>query len=119
MNATLIGIIAAAAIALLLSAVRIVPEYERGVVFRLGRIIGAKGPGLTLIIPDLRILATVAEVSAERNSTLIVPLPIEILRLVDVLRPADNAPSKAPACAMTSLTVPVLRGGSSSSERLR
>jgi len=33
------------------SAVKIVPEYERGVVFRLGRIIEAKGPGLFLIIP--------------------------------------------------------------------
>jgi regulator of protease activity HflC (stomatin/prohibitin superfamily) len=44
-----------AAVALLLvilvSAVKIVPEYERGVIFRLGRVIGAKGPGLFVIIP--------------------------------------------------------------------
>ena len=33
------------------AAVRIVQEYERGVIFRLGRIIGAKGPGLFFIIP--------------------------------------------------------------------
>ncbi|MEZ4675692.1 MAG: slipin family protein [Caldilineaceae bacterium] len=33
------------------SAIKIVPEYERGVVFRLGRIIKAKGPGLFFIIP--------------------------------------------------------------------
>jgi regulator of protease activity HflC (stomatin/prohibitin superfamily) len=33
------------------AAVRIVPEYERGVIFRLGRVIGAKGPGLFFIIP--------------------------------------------------------------------
>lgn len=32
-------------------SVRVVPEYERGVVFRLGRVIGAKGPGLFLLIP--------------------------------------------------------------------
>ncbi len=32
-------------------AVKIVAEYERGVIFRLGRLIGAKGPGLFLIIP--------------------------------------------------------------------
>ena len=32
-------------------AVRIVQEYERGVIFRLGRVIGAKGPGLFFIIP--------------------------------------------------------------------
>ena len=34
-----------------LAAVKIVQEYERGVIFRLGRIQGAKGPGLFLIIP--------------------------------------------------------------------
>jgi regulator of protease activity HflC (stomatin/prohibitin superfamily) len=32
-------------------AVKIVQEYERGVIFRLGRLVGAKGPGLFLIIP--------------------------------------------------------------------
>ncbi|MBW3537631.1 MAG: slipin family protein [Actinobacteria bacterium] len=34
-----------------MAAVRIVAEYERGVIFRLGRVIGAKGPGLFFIIP--------------------------------------------------------------------
>ena len=33
------------------SAVRILLEYERGVVFRLGRFAGVKGPGLRFIIP--------------------------------------------------------------------
>jgi len=33
------------------AAIKIVQEYERGVIFRLGRLIGAKGPGLFLIIP--------------------------------------------------------------------
>ena len=32
-------------------AVRVLREYERGVIFRLGRLIGAKGPGLILLIP--------------------------------------------------------------------
>lgn len=36
---------------ILRSSIKIVPEYERGVIFRLGRIIGAKGPGLFFIIP--------------------------------------------------------------------
>jgi regulator of protease activity HflC (stomatin/prohibitin superfamily) len=36
---------------LLSSAVKIVQEYERGVIFRLGRLVGAKGPGLFFIIP--------------------------------------------------------------------
>jgi regulator of protease activity HflC (stomatin/prohibitin superfamily) len=33
------------------SALRILNEYERGVIFRLGRVIGAKGPGLIILIP--------------------------------------------------------------------
>src|SRR5436190_1385132 len=36
---------------LLASAVRVVQEYERGVIFRLGRLVGAKGPGLFFLIP--------------------------------------------------------------------
>ena len=35
------------------SAIKILREYERGVVFRLGRLIGAKGPGLIFIIPGI------------------------------------------------------------------
>jgi regulator of protease activity HflC (stomatin/prohibitin superfamily) len=36
---------------ILASAIRILREYERGVIFRLGRLIGAKGPGLIILIP--------------------------------------------------------------------
>lgn len=39
------------AIALLMKSVKIIPEYERGVLFRLGRLVSVKGPGLFLIIP--------------------------------------------------------------------
>ncbi|UCD18016.1 MAG: slipin family protein, partial [Candidatus Zixiibacteriota bacterium] len=39
------------AIFLLSSAIKILREYERGVVFRLGRLIGAKGPGIIILIP--------------------------------------------------------------------
>jgi regulator of protease activity HflC (stomatin/prohibitin superfamily) len=35
------------------SAIRILNEYERGVIFRLGRVIAAKGPGLIILIPVL------------------------------------------------------------------
>ena len=38
-------------LALASTAIKIVKEYERGVIFRLGRLIGAKGPGLFFIIP--------------------------------------------------------------------
>jgi len=59
---------AAAAVLVMLflsSAVKVLNEYERGVVFRLGRVIGSKGPGLILLIPaidkmvrvDLRVVA--------------------------------------------------------------
>jgi len=39
------------AVAFFVSSVKIMSEYERAVVFRLGRIIGAKGPGLIILIP--------------------------------------------------------------------
>src|SRR3712207_4083185 len=53
MNDTTIAVGVAVAVLLLLfiASVRVVPEYERGVIFRLGRVIDAKGPGLFFIIP--------------------------------------------------------------------
>ena len=36
---------------LIASAIRILKEYERGVIFRLGRVIGSKGPGIIFLIP--------------------------------------------------------------------
>jgi len=47
----LIGVIVILGIMFVASAVKIVQEYERGVIFRLGRIQGAKGPGLFFIVP--------------------------------------------------------------------
>jgi regulator of protease activity HflC (stomatin/prohibitin superfamily) len=47
----LIGAVIILGIILLASAIRIVPEYERLVIFRLGRCIGAKGPGILFLIP--------------------------------------------------------------------
>lgn len=48
---TYFGIIIIFIVIILSSAIRILREYERGVIFRLGRLIGAKGPGLILLIP--------------------------------------------------------------------
>src|ERR1043165_3172005 len=45
------AVIAFVVLMLVLSAIKIVPEYERGVVFRLGRLVGARGPGLFFLIP--------------------------------------------------------------------
>jgi len=64
MNLIVLGIIVLFVIILIPMTVKIVPEYERGVIFRLGRLIGAKGPGFFLIIPfvdrmvkvDLRVI---------------------------------------------------------------
>jgi regulator of protease activity HflC (stomatin/prohibitin superfamily) len=41
------------AVIILLSSIKIVPEYERGVIFRLGRLIGPRGPGLFFVVPIL------------------------------------------------------------------
>ena len=46
-----IVVIAVLVFMFLASAIRILNEYERGVIFRLGRLIGSKGPGLVIIIP--------------------------------------------------------------------
>jgi regulator of protease activity HflC (stomatin/prohibitin superfamily) len=40
-------------IALIISGIKILKEYERAVVFRLGRMVGARGPGITYIIPGV------------------------------------------------------------------
>ncbi|HUX49111.1 MAG TPA: SPFH domain-containing protein, partial [Dehalococcoidia bacterium] len=64
MNVFIYVIIAIAVLILLSAAIKIVREYERGGVFRLGRWVGLRGPGLVLIIPfienmrklDLRVI---------------------------------------------------------------
>jgi regulator of protease activity HflC (stomatin/prohibitin superfamily) len=47
----IVGILVFFLVIVLASAIRVLREYERGVVFRLGRLIGQKGPGLILLIP--------------------------------------------------------------------
>ena len=47
----IIIVIVALAVIILAASIKIVKEYERGVIFRLGRLLGAKGPGLFFIIP--------------------------------------------------------------------
>ncbi len=50
-NIILIVAIVIVAFILLTAAIKIVNEYERGVIFRLGRYVGLRGPGLILLIP--------------------------------------------------------------------
>ncbi|MFA5308606.1 MAG: slipin family protein [Dehalococcoidales bacterium] len=53
MTGTVVGIVVAVIVVLLIvsMAIKIVAEYERGVIFRLGRLVGAKGPGFFVLIP--------------------------------------------------------------------
>ena len=75
------------------SAVRILREYERGVVFRLGKLLKAKGPGVVLLIPvvdrmvrmDLRVV-TIDVPKQEMMTTDIVPVTVDAVlyfRVVD------------------------------------
>ncbi len=69
MNPWLIALIVVVALVLLATAIRIVKQYERGVVLRFGRLIGMRNPGFNIIIPfidrmtkvSLRIVTTVLE----------------------------------------------------------
>lgn len=73
--ACLVGAVGLVGLAFLTSAIRIVQEYERLVVFRLGRSVGERGPGLILLIPfidkgvkvDLR--EQVREIPVQRSIT--------------------------------------------------
>jgi regulator of protease activity HflC (stomatin/prohibitin superfamily) len=82
---------------ILFSALRIVPEYQRGVVFRLGRFIGVKGPGLVVIVPfvdrlyrvDLRVVTLdvpYQEVITRDN----VPVKVNAVVYFRVLDPAKS-----------------------------
>jgi regulator of protease activity HflC (stomatin/prohibitin superfamily) len=83
----LIAVIAAAVVAvfLLVLAVRILREYQRAVIFRLGRLIAQKGPGLILLIPVIDRMVRVDL----RTVTLDVP-PQEVIT-------RDNVPARVNA----------------------
>ncbi|MDO9300530.1 MAG: SPFH domain-containing protein, partial [Anaerolineales bacterium] len=81
----------------LANAIRIVPEYQRLVVFRLGRCVGAKGPGIVLLIPvvdrgvkaDLR--EQVREIPQQTSITKDnAPISIDFLWYFKVLDPAES-----------------------------
>jgi regulator of protease activity HflC (stomatin/prohibitin superfamily) len=75
------------------SAIKIVQEYERGVIFRLGRLQGAKGPGLFLIIPiidrmvkvDLRVrtLDIPAQEAITRDNVTVKVNAVAFYRVID------------------------------------
>jgi regulator of protease activity HflC (stomatin/prohibitin superfamily) len=94
----LIGVLIALAVlvlVLLAAAIRVLREYERGVVFRLGRLLGAKGPGLILLIPVIDRMVRVDL----RTVTLNIP-PQEIIT-------HDNVPARVNAVAYFRVVDPV------------
>jgi regulator of protease activity HflC (stomatin/prohibitin superfamily) len=58
------GVVLVSVLVVIASAVRIVKEWERGVIFRLGRLSGTKGPGLRFIVP---IIDRMQKVSLQRD----------------------------------------------------
>ncbi|NTU75671.1 MAG: SPFH/Band 7/PHB domain protein [Anaerolineaceae bacterium] len=93
----LIGGIAFLIILFMAIAIRIVPEYQRLVIFRLGRCIGAKGPGLIILIPfvdlatrvDLR--EQVREIPAQTSITKDnAPISIDFLWYYKVFDPVQS-----------------------------
>ena len=53
------GIAAILVVLLLISGMKVIQEYERGVIFRLGKLAGARGPGLTYVIPGVERLVKI------------------------------------------------------------
>lgn len=80
---------------LLGSSVRILREYERGVIFRLGRLIATKGPGLILLIPLIDRMERVDL----RTVTLNIP-PQEVIT-------RDNVPARVNAVVLFHVADPV------------
>ena len=83
----LLAILIVAALALAGASVRVLREYERAVVFRLGRVIDEKGPGLVLLIPAVDRMVRVSL----RTITLRIP-PQEVIT-------RDNVPVRVAAVA--------------------
>jgi len=88
--------IAIAAIIILAAAIRIVQEYERGVIFRLGRFVGVRGPGFILLIPfiermvkiDLRVVTM--DVPSQECITLdTVTVKVDAVVYFRVMKPED------------------------------
>lgn len=81
---------------LLSTALRILREYERGVIFRLGKLIGAKGPGLVFLIPivdkmvkmDLRVV-TIDVARQEIMTKDNVPVTVDAVVYFRVINPTD------------------------------
>jgi regulator of protease activity HflC (stomatin/prohibitin superfamily) len=75
-------------------AVRIVKQYEQGVLFRLGRVVGVRQAGLTLIIPAVDVL--------HRVSLRVVTMPIQS-------RGSSRATTSVSTCPLSRTTASSMR----------
>ncbi len=85
------------------SALKVLQEYEKGVVFRLGRLIGAKGPGLIILIPgiDRMVKVSMRIVTADippqdvvtKDNVSIKVNAVVLFRVVDPIRAINNVES--------------------------
>ena len=97
----IVGAVAVVLFMLVSAAVKIVQEYERGVIFRLGRLVAARGPGFFLLIPfvetmrkvDLRIvtLEVPAQEAITRDNVTIEVDAVVYFRVVDPSEAVDKA----------------------------
>src|SRR5260221_1961200 len=94
-----LGAIVLVLVIVALSAIRVVQQYERGVIFVLGRLIGAKGPGLFLVPPFVSHMVKVDL----RIVTLTVP-PQEVIS-------RDNVTIKVTAVLYFYVVDPIVAGG--------
>ena len=96
MSIILAIVIAIIVIILLAASIRIVQEYERGVIFRLGRFVGVRGPGFILLIPfiesmvkiDLRVV-TMDVPSQECITVDTVTVKVDAVVYFRVMKPED------------------------------
>jgi regulator of protease activity HflC (stomatin/prohibitin superfamily) len=118
----IVGAILVIGFIFLANAVKIVPEYQRLVVFRLGRSIGPKGPGITILIPvidravrvDLR--EQVREIPHQETITKDnAPIKIDFLWYFKVLDPAESVLQvgnfEAAAAGIAATTLRAVIGG--------
>src|SRR5215212_1521873 len=118
----IVGAILVVAFLFFVNAVKVVPEYQRLVVFRLGRSIGPKGPGIILLIPfidravrvDLReqLREVPHQVSITKDNA---PISIDFLWYFKVLDPAESVLQvgnfEAAAAGIAATTLRAVIGG--------
>ncbi len=118
----LVGVFVVLVVLFFASAIRIVPEYQRLVVFRLGRCVGSKGPGIVILIPviDKAVRVDLREQVREiPHQTAITkdnaPISIDFLWYFKVLDPTESVLQvgnfEAAAQGMATTTLRAVIGG--------